>query len=117
MDIFWNYFEKFWMSSEKFILTWNINDYQGNKNVLKRTNNGLESYNKRLKSLFRAGTPSFADFVHTLRKESEFQQKKVLGYMEKTSVKKGKYDENDGDFIYEMPPCYAGWVPPSSCEN
>ena len=117
MKTFWNYFDKFWMSSEKFIKTWNINDYQGNKNVLKRTNNGLESYNKRLKGLFRAGSPSFADFVHTMRGESEHQQKKVLDYMEKSAVKKGKSDENDGDFIYEMPPCYAGWVPPSSIEN
>ena len=33
MKTFWNYFDKFWMSSEKFIKTWNINDYQGNKNV------------------------------------------------------------------------------------
>ena len=62
MKTFWNYFEKFWMSSENFIKTSNINDYQGNKNVLKRTNNGLESYNKRLKGLFCAGTPSLPIF-------------------------------------------------------
>ena len=37
--------------------------------------------------------------------------------MDKSAVKKGKSDENDGDFIYEMPPCCAGWVPPSSIEN
>ena len=62
MNTFWNYFENFWMSSEKFIETWNINDYQGNKNILKFTNNGLESYNKRLKGLFCAGTPSLPIF-------------------------------------------------------
>ena len=66
------------MSSEKFIKTWNIHDYKGNKNLLKRTNNGLESYNKRLKSLFRSGTPSFADFVNKLRQESVKQQKKSM---------------------------------------
>ena len=70
-----------------------------------------------MKVLFFAGTPSFADFVHTMRGESEHQQKKVLGYMDKSAVKKGKSDENDGDFIYAMPPCYAGWVPPSLIEN
>ena len=64
------------MSSEKYIKAWNIYDYQCNKNLLKRTNNGLESYNKRLKSLFRSGTPSFADFVNTMRGESAYQQKK-----------------------------------------
>ena len=100
-----------------FIKTWNINDYQGNKNVFKCTNNGLESYNKCLKGLFRAGTPSFVDCVHTMGGESEHQQKKALGYMDKLAVKKGKSNENDGDFIYEMPPCYAGWVPPSSIGN
>ena len=117
MKSFWNYFEKFWMSSENFIKTWNINDYKGNKNLLKRTNNGLESYNKRLKSLFRSGTPSFADFVNTLRQESVRQQKKVNDYMDKSAVKRQRVDENDGNFIYELPPCYAGWVPPSSIDN
>ena len=27
---FWNYFEKYWMSSNKMIDTWNISNYQGN---------------------------------------------------------------------------------------
>ena len=36
--------------------------------------------------------------------------------MDQSAVKK-KIDENDGNFIYEMPPCYAGWVPPSSMDN
>ena len=31
---FWNYFEKYWMSSNKMIETWNISSYQGNINVL-----------------------------------------------------------------------------------
>ena len=66
------------MSSEKFIKTWNIHDYKGNKNLLKRTNNGLESYNKCLKSLFRSGTPSFADFVSTSRQESVNSKKKSM---------------------------------------
>ena len=42
MDKFWNYFEKYWMSSQKMIDSWNISNFKGNKNVLKRTNNGLE---------------------------------------------------------------------------
>ena len=33
----------------------------GNKKTLKCTNNGLERYKKLMKSLFNAGTPSFAD--------------------------------------------------------
>ena len=72
---------------------------KGNKNLLKRTNNGLESYNKHLKSLFCFGTPSFVDFVNTLRQESVKQQKKVNEYMDKSAVKRSKIDENDGNFI------------------
>ena len=56
------------------IESWNISNYNGNKNTLKCTNNGLERYNKRMKSLFNTGTPSFADFVNMMREESEFQQ-------------------------------------------
>ena len=37
--------------------------------------------------------------------------------MDKLAVKRSKIDENDGNFIYELPPCYAGWVPPSSIDN
>ena len=117
MITFWNYFENFWMSSETYIKAWNIYDYQGNKNLLKRTNNGLESYNKRLKSLFRSGTPCFADFVNMLRGESAYQQKKVQDYMDHSAVKRKKIEVNDGNFIYEIPPCYANWVPPSSIDN
>ena len=45
------------------------------------------------------------------------QQKKVYEYMDKLAVKRSKIDENDGNFIYELPLCYAGWVPPSSIDN
>ena len=110
---FWNYFEKYWMSSNKMIETWNISNYQGNINVLRRTNNGLERYNLRMKKLFKSGTPSLAQFVNTMRDESEIQQKKAEDHMNKAAVKRGKYDENDGNFIYQPPPCYATWEPSS----
>ena len=111
MDKFWQYFEKYWMSSEKMIDSWNISNFKGNKNVLKRTNNGLERYNLRMKLLFKSGTPSFAQFVNTMRKESEDQQKITENHMNHTAVKRGKIDENDGDFIYEEPPCWSTWNP------
>ena len=110
---FWNYFEKYWMSSNKMIETWNIANYQGNIKVLRRTNNGLERYNLRMKKLFKSGTPSLAQFVNTMRDESEIQQKKAEDHMNKAAVKRGKYDENDGNFIYQPPPCYATWEPSS----
>ena len=101
------------MSSSKMIDTWNIFNYQGNLNVLRRTNNGLEHYNLRMKTLFKSGTPSFAQFVNTMREESETQQKIAEDHMNKAAVKRDKYDENDGNFIYHPPPCYAIWEPSS----
>ena len=38
-----------------------------------RTNNGLERYNRELKSLFKNTTPSLICFVETLEKESRQQ--------------------------------------------
>ena len=43
-----------------------------------------------MKSLFRSGALSFAEFVNTMREESEAQQKKVEGYMNKAIVKRKK---------------------------
>ena len=70
-----------------------------------------------MKSLFRSGAPSFAEFVNTMREESEAQPKKVEGYMNKAIVKRKKIDENDGNFIYDVPACYVNWEPPSSIKN
>ncbi len=41
LNHFWIYFDKYWMSSDKFIDDWNINNYVGNKNTLKPSSNGL----------------------------------------------------------------------------
>ena len=92
--------------------SWNILNYKGNKNVLKCTNNGLERYNLKMKLLFKSGTPSFAQFVNTMRQESEDQQKKAENHMNQAAVKRGKYDKYDRNLIYviyEPPPCFAKW--------
>ena len=77
------------------IESWNISNYMGNKNTLNCINNGLKRNNERMKSLFNAGTPSFADFVNTMREEYELQQPKVDEHMNKTAVKRDKTDGND----------------------
>ena len=64
------------MTFDRMIDAWNINNYVGNKTTLKHTSNGLERYNKLMKSLFNVGTPSFAEFVNTMREESKAQLKK-----------------------------------------
>ena len=77
------------MSSDRMVDAWNINNYVGNKNTLKRTNNGLERHNKLMKSLFDIGTPYFARFVNIMREESEAQQK-IADYMNQLVVKRKK---------------------------
>ena len=48
-----------------------------------------------------------AQFVNTMRQESEDQQKITENHMNQTAVKRGRIDQNEGDFIYEQPPCFA----------
>ena len=100
---FWKYFENYWMSSNEMIEMWNISNYQGNKNVLRRTNNGLECYNSRFKKLFKSGTPSFAQFINTMRDESEAQQKIAQDHINQAAVNRARIDGNDGNFIYQPP--------------
>ena len=46
-----------------------------------------------------------------MRQESEYQQKIAENHMNQAAVTHGRIDENDGDFIYEQPPCFAKWKP------
>ena len=72
-DAFWKYFTSFWMSSKEVIATWNIvledsdKDYHDLQN---RTNNGLESYNRRMTELFSSHHPSLLTFVQVVEEEA-----------------------------------------------
>ena len=48
----------------------------------------MERYNLRLKKLFKSGTPSFAQFVNTMRIEAEDQQKIAQDYMNQAADRK-----------------------------
>jgi len=78
IEIFWEYFRKFWMNKPSFICTWNVHhqnlDY---KKKLMRTNNGLERYNRYLKEIFKNSTPSLIGFVETIEYESRAQAEKL----------------------------------------
>ena len=67
-----------------------------------------------MKKFFKSGTPSFVQFVNKMRQESKDQQKNAENYMNQAAVKRGKFDEYCGNFIYEQPPCFAKWEPSSS---
>ena len=74
-DFFWNkYFVKFWMSSAKYVETWNINDDERNyKELQNRTNNALERYNRTMNEKFPVPHPSLKEFVTNLEKEGRDQ--------------------------------------------
>ena len=74
MEFFWTYFQRYWLSKPTFINSWNIHHHDEEKSQdMKRTNNGLERYNKTLKALFSDETPSLLTFINTIEKESRDQ--------------------------------------------
>ena len=74
MEHFWAYFQRYWLSKPTFINSWNIHHHDEEKSQdMKRTNNGLERYNKTLKALFSDETPSLLTFINTIEKESRDQ--------------------------------------------
>ena len=78
MDIFWEYFNKYWMSSPSFIFRWNIQHHaQFRKEKIMRTNNGLERYNRSLKELFNNTQPSLICFIEKMEQESRDQVSKL----------------------------------------
>jgi hypothetical protein len=73
-DVFWQYFEKQWMNK---IPSWNILDENGEYiECRNRTNNAIESYNRRFNGLFE-GKPNLLTFVQILEEESRFQARQI----------------------------------------
>ena len=66
-DRFWDYFESTWLP---ILDNWDISlaedDY---KDLINRTNNGIESYNKRHSGLFDGDKPTLLEFAKTTEKE------------------------------------------------
>ena len=74
-DTFWLYFESQWMP---IMDSWNICDQNGSyKKFMNRTNNGLESYNKRFNGLFPKHNPSLLEFVEIVEEESRYYKNKM----------------------------------------
>jgi hypothetical protein len=74
---FWNYFLRQWMP---ILWRWNISQKEGPDgsffDVVNRTNNGLERYNRHFNRLFNK-RPSLLEFVQIVEKESRFQDQKL----------------------------------------
>ena len=69
-NIFWEYFNRQWIP---ILDSWNICDYDGKyKELMNRTNNGLESYNKRFNGFFEK-KPSLLECFEVVEAESRYQ--------------------------------------------
>lgn len=69
-NLFWQYFQKTWMTTFPTNY-WNINHIiSEHVNLINRTNNSLEVYNRIFTSKFTNGRPSLLMFANTCKKES-----------------------------------------------
>ncbi|ETP23851.1 hypothetical protein F441_03085 [Phytophthora nicotianae CJ01A1] len=68
---FWDYFVKTWCDTYD-IFCWNISGMmKENVEIVNRTNNPLEAYNRRLADTFGAPHPSILNFVEVLKQEAK----------------------------------------------
>ena len=99
MDKFYAYFRKQWLRISK---NWNIREEDGHfLQMVNRTNNGLESYNRRFNSIFPK-TPSLLEFNASVKNES-IRQEAILN-----DIRDGKRHEKvrPAVWIPDIPVCY-----------
>jgi hypothetical protein len=65
-DSFWNYFQRTWLKKYSPLL-WNVH---GNEDIVNRTNNHLERYNRRMNEVFPVAHPNILSFVDTIKTEA-----------------------------------------------
>ena len=62
-----------------------------------RTNNGLESYNRRVNQIFRSGRPTLIAFVQEMEKESRYQAQLL------NDIRQGKVKEPTRNYVQTIP--------------
>ena len=114
MEKFWAYFDRFWLKSPGFIVTWNVFGHYKQETVkLQRKNNGLERYNRSLNSKFN-GKQSLLSFITVLEAEAREQVTKLDEIRNGHIVnKKRKRDENlnENDLELKIPSFYHTFNP------
>ena len=91
MEIFWEYFRNFWLSSPAFICSWHVNHHPPYlTQKMMRTNNGLERYNRTLSDLFDHLSPSLINFIEILELESRDQLDTLNNIRKRTSNQQKK---------------------------
>ena len=104
MEKFWNYFDKFWMRSPSFIVTWNVfGHYKDKQMKLQRTNNGLERYNRDLNEKF-SGKQSLLSFIKILEEEARKKVRLLEDIRTGSTVNKRKRDDEGDEMETESGP-------------
>ena len=106
-DEFWVYFKHQWIP---ILDSWNISDENGEyKNIMNRTNNGLESYNKQINALF-THTPSLLEFCAVMEQESRRVARRLQD-IDSGTVDRPTYNDVT---IPKIPRAYHKWVKDNS---
>ena len=93
-DRFWKYFIKQWLP---IVDKWNICAKDGDYyDMVNRTNNGLESYNRRVNQLFPS-RPTLIAFVQVIEKESRHQAQLL------SNIRTGKVAEPSRKHVQTIP--------------
>ena len=93
-DTFWKYFEKQWLP---IVEKWNICEKDGDYfDMVNRTNNGLESYNRHVNQLFPT-RPTLIAFVQVIEGESRHQAQ-IL-----SDIRTGKIAEPSRKHVQTIP--------------
>ncbi len=99
MEIFWTYFRKQWL---RITNSWNICEEDGQfLQMVNRTNNALEAYNRRFNSIFLK-TPSLIEFNKLIKNET-LHQEDILN-----NIRTGRRREKDRPEVWmpEIPLSY-----------
>ncbi len=91
---FWKYFVKQWLP---IVEKWNICAKDGDYyDMVNRTNNGLESYNRGVNQLFPS-RPTLIAFVQVIEKESRYQAQLL------SNIRTGKVAEPSRNHVQTIP--------------
>ena len=102
-NLFWEYFDRQWVP---ILDSWNICDEDGkHKEILNRTKNGLERYNKRFNRFFEK-KPSLIEFCEVVEAESRYQDQ-VLEDVQMGRIDRPNYQ---GVFIPAVSKVYRMYV-------
>ena len=110
MNSFCDYFKWTWMMGDKFIQSWSIEYQYGElKKEIRRTNNGLERYNRYLNTTFMTNGPLLLTFILSLQEETKKQVARLERIRNGQDAKNHRSSVYDTETIIEPPMIYLTW--------